>query len=136
MNGYWRHRALETAGKLLAVTYVTHEGKDYQQTIRQMLLERKAWYHSEHCVEVFLLVCFRDERKQDIDNRVKPFLDALKNGGLIKDDSQVKRLEVRQGPTMKQPAIFATVREFIPDRVANLEWIKQPQPPIRIPETS
>lgn len=92
-------------------------------TIRSMLLERQAWYRSPNPVQVLMLVCFKDNRRQDIDNRVKPFLDALKEGHLLEDDKQVKELQVREGPHMKRPCIIATVREFIPDLNVNLAWI-------------
>lgn len=105
-------------------TYTTHEAKEYQQTIRDMLLERQAWFRSPNPVRVDMLVCFRDNRRQDIDNRVKPFLDALKEGNLMLDDKQVKELEAREGPIMKRPCIIATVREILHDRNANLAWIK------------
>jgi Holliday junction resolvase RusA-like endonuclease len=89
-----------------------------------LLLDRQAWYRSPHPIAVRMLVCFKDDRRQDIDNRVKPFLDALKEGHLIQDDRQVKQLEVREGPHMKRPCIIATVQEILPDRNGNLAWVR------------
>ncbi len=39
----------------------------------------------------------RDRRRRDIDNLVKPVLDVLEHGGVIHDDSQVDRIDVRRG---------------------------------------
>lgn len=38
-----------------------------------------------------------DRRRRDIDNALKPLLDALTHGGAWTDDSQVKRLVVTMG---------------------------------------
>lgn len=108
----------------MVVTYVSEEGKAYQQYMRDLLLERRAWYRSPNPVEVLLLVCFADQRHHDIDNRVKPTLDALKNGNLLIDDKQVKRVEIRQGPPMSPATMFITCREIVPDYRDNLLWVK------------
>ena len=40
------------------------------------------------------------------------------------DDKQIKRLEVREGPAMKPSVVFVHLAEIMPDRNANLAWIK------------
>lgn len=42
-----------------------------------------------------------NKRKFDIDNRVKPVLDALQRAGVYDDDEQVEELHVYRAPIMK-----------------------------------
>lgn len=145
MNAYWGDRVIltdKTSGggmplkctcedcgaerehRAMAVRYVTHEGKAYQQHIRERMQELGAWWRSPNPLCLRILVCFRDDREQDISNRIKVLEDALQNGSVFDNDSQVKRLEVREGPKIKGGAVFVALHEIIPDRTANLAWIK------------
>lgn len=129
INAYWADRIVwsEEKKRSFAVRYVTHEGKAYQQAIREHMLELKAWYRSPHPLALRILCCFSNEVAHDIDNRVKVLQDALKNGNVMLDDKQVKRLEVREGPRFKPATAFVHLVEIAPpDRRANLDWIKNP----------
>lgn len=42
-----------------------------------------------------------DKRKRDIDNPVKPLLDALVSAGLFDDDSQIKELTIKMNEPKK-----------------------------------
>lgn len=42
-----------------------------------------------------------DKRKRDIDNPVKPLLDALVSAGLFADDSQIKELNLKMNDPIK-----------------------------------
>jgi Holliday junction resolvase RusA-like endonuclease len=129
INAYWGQRVVwvEQQKRHMAIRYVTHEGNEYQQTVRELLLERKAWYRTPHPLALRILCCFGDERDHDIDNRVKVLQDSLKNGYVMLDDKQVKRLEVREGPRLKPAVVFVHLAEILPDKRANLAWIKDPQ---------
>ena len=126
INAYWADRIVHSKehGRNFPIRYVTHEGKAYQQHIRELMLERKAWYRSPHPLALRILCCFADEKGHDIDNRVKVLQDSLKNGFVMVDDKQVKLLEVREGPRMKPAVVFVHLQEILPDRMANLAWIK------------
>lgn len=126
INAYWSERVVWSKEKSrhFPIRYVTHEGKAYQQYIRELMLEGRWWYRSPHPVALSILCCFAHERDQDIDNRVKVLQDALTNGFVVVDDKQVKRLEVREGPRMKPATVFVRLEEIIPDRNANLAWIR------------
>lgn len=127
INAYWRSNIVwsEERQKHFAMPYTTHEGKAYQKLIREMMLERKAWHRSPHPLLLRILCCFADDKPHDLDNRVKVLQDALKNGYVFLDDKQVKQLEVREGPRMKPSSVFVTLVEILPDRNANLSWIRQ-----------
>lgn len=126
INAYWGERVVwsEAKGRGFPVRYVTHEGKAYQQHIRELMLERKAWYRTPHALALRILCCFGDERDHDIDNRVKVLQDALANGNVMLNDKQVKVLEMREGPRMKPAVVFVRLVEILPDRNANLAWIQ------------
>lgn len=128
VNSYWGTKVVfsKQQRRPMSLTYVTHAGRAYQKHIRELLLERKAWYRSENPLLVRLLVCFDSERRSDVDNRAKAALDALMNGGLFVDDSQIEQLEMRRGPTTKPAVMFVWVEEILPDRNANLAWIREP----------
>ena len=54
-----------------------------------------------------------DRRRRDIDNVLKPLLDALTHGGAWADDSQVKRLLVTMGePVPKQGRCMVNLMEM------------------------
>jgi crossover junction endodeoxyribonuclease RusA len=54
-----------------------------------------------------------DRRRRDIDNVLKPLLDALTHGGAWADDSQVKRLVVTMGdPDPKRGRCMVNVMEM------------------------
>ena len=116
----------------MAIRYVTHEGKAYQQAVREQMLNIKAWHYSEHPLELCVLVCFKDNRVQDISNRLKVLEDALKvskdgktGGNVYTDDSQIETIEMRRGPNCKIPYVKVTCREILPDRMENLRWINE-----------
>lgn len=45
-------------------------------------------------VRVDIALSYPDKRRRDIDNILKPILDAIGHAGIYKDDSQVKELYV------------------------------------------
>jgi crossover junction endodeoxyribonuclease RusA len=63
-------------------------------------------------VSVSVVLTPGDRRRRDIDNVLKPLLDALTHGGAWADDSQVKRLSVEMNlPQPKQGRCVVTVTE-------------------------
>lgn len=48
-------------------------------------------------LDVALVVCMPDKRKRDIDNLIKPTLDALTKAGVWLDDSQIDKLSIERG---------------------------------------
>ncbi len=115
-KGYPRERPFVT-------TFISDDGKAYQQKIREWTLDHQKWHRSPHPLRLEMLVCFHDNRAQDIDNRVKVMQDALKYGNVLLDDKQIEELEVRRGPNIKGGVVYARLTEILPDRVGNLQWI-------------
>ncbi len=55
-----------------------------------------------------------DKRKRDIDNVVKPTLDALQKAGLFDDDNQICRLIVTRLRTIQGGEVVVRIQELIP----------------------
>lgn len=112
--------------KWIARPFVTEAGDVYKQHVRNITLEKKAWFYSEEPLHLRVCFCFKDDRVQDLDNRVKSLQDCLKYAGVFKDDSQVILLEARRGPNLKPAVCFIWLDEVVPDRLGNLRWVQNP----------
>jgi Holliday junction resolvase RusA-like endonuclease len=128
-NAAWDYRVIfaKEQKRWMAIKYTTNVYKAYTEEIGWRITEARARHWTDHPLRVQLVVCFKDKRKQDIDNRVKPLLDALKTAQLFKDDSQVEELEVRRGPEVEGGKVLLSVWEILPDRIHSLTWVKRPR---------
>ena len=61
---------------------------------------------------VLLRVNSPDKRKRDIDNVVKPSLDALTKAGVWQDDSQLDEIQILRGEIRKPGSLFVEIREL------------------------
>lgn len=50
-----------------------------------------------------------DERRRDLDNILKPILDALQHAGCYADDSQVDDLHILRGEKIERGAVVVTI---------------------------
>ena len=95
MNSYWQQRVITPKGKNsrpFVQVYVSDKGKQFQldviaavqqqlgqhQPIRDRLSIRVKWFPP-------------DRRGRDIDNPLKPLLDALAKAGIYENDKQIRR---------------------------------------------
>jgi Holliday junction resolvase RusA-like endonuclease len=124
-NAAWDYRSVfsPARGRVMSIKYTTNQYKQYTEEIAWRITEARARHWSENLLRMQVVCCFRDERKQDIDNRVKPLLDALKTAQLFKDDSQIVELEVRRGPKVDGGRVIVSCWEILPDRAAALTWV-------------
>lgn len=49
---------------------------------------------------VAIRYCPADRRRRDLDNVLKPLLDALQKAGVFKDDEQIDDLRIHRGPVV------------------------------------
>lgn len=84
VNRYWLHTRT-------GQTYLSREGREFREAVVGELLGQ-AKLNGRLTVSIALYP--RDRRQRDIDNGIKPTLDALQHGRLFENDSQVKRLLV------------------------------------------
>lgn len=85
VNRYWRHNR----GR----THLSKEGRDYQKAVEVCARAQTISEITEN-VELTINVNPPDRRRRDCDNILKGVLDGLQKGGVLRDDSQVKKLTV------------------------------------------
>ena len=79
------------------IRYKTASGRKYQERVSALL--HKKWRNRspyEKPVEFRIILSSNDNRRWDIDNRVKALQDCLSMAGIIKDDRQVDILHVER----------------------------------------
>ena len=84
MNTYWRH----WNGR----TVLARRGRQYKEIVQAIVGPVPP--HLTGPLEFEAEVWLPDRRRRDIDNILKPLLDALTSAGVWEDDSQVKSLKV------------------------------------------
>ena len=98
INTYWRHRIAGKPPKQFVSVHISKEGREYARQVQAMLTGAEP---SEQRLSVTVWVWMPDRRQRDLDNLLKPLLDACtldprkrKYQGLWLDDSQIRRLSV------------------------------------------
>ncbi len=98
INAYWR--SFVPKGWRRAAVHVSDEGKQYQHDVfaivKALRVERLVGF-------VTLEVTFNppDNRKHDLDNRLKSLCDAMQKAGVYADDVQIREIHARFGPVVK-----------------------------------
>jgi Holliday junction resolvase RusA-like endonuclease len=86
INGLWRC----IGGRNI----LSKKGREYQAAAQQYLMTQRPLPRFDSPVSVEIALCPPSRRRMDIDNRIKPVLDALQEAGVLADDSLVHRLVV------------------------------------------
>lgn len=100
LNTYYR-----TAGR---TTYKSRKGREYEGAAMYLTTER---FSGRVAVAVWLYGPTAHPR-YDVDNRLKPVLDALENAGVIDNDCLVDRLRVVRKPPVKRPYIVVRIADL------------------------
>lgn len=106
INHYWRH---PTRGALAGRHLISEEGRDYRERVKAHLFGRLVnkcgggleWIKESKRLAVQIVVYPPDRRKRDLDNLLKPLLDALTHAGLWRDDYPVRDIHVADGEVVK-----------------------------------
>lgn len=96
MNQYWRN----VRGR----TLISQKGRAFKIDVQGAVVTQHPGLRPiAGPVSVILDVTPPDRRRRDIDNLIKPTLDALTSAGVWSDDSQVIRLEIAWTGRIKKP---------------------------------
>lgn len=120
VNTYWR---APNKGPLKGRHLISADGRKYQSAACVAIIEqlRRLPKPSAEPAAVEILLFPPDARRRDIDNYCKALFDALTHAGLWEDDSQVKRMLVEWGPTVKGGRVEISISMFKP---TTLETVK------------
>lgn len=92
MNTHWRHAR--------GYTYISKRGMAFRKKVAEYVSERGV-VAPPGFISVQIFLWPDSKRRIDIDNRVKPVLDALENAGVIEDDCLVNKLIVERMPIIR-----------------------------------
>jgi crossover junction endodeoxyribonuclease RusA len=92
INHYW--------GQLGSKKYLGKKGKEFREAVFLCAYNaRKGTLNARLKMEVYLYP--PDNRKRDVDNVLKPLLDALEHAGVYENDSQIDKLCITRMEVLK-----------------------------------
>jgi crossover junction endodeoxyribonuclease RusA len=119
VNTYKKVGALTTTrnGKLYQTRVNTQETKDFYYyvwlKIRELNWFKRKMKPIETTLEATIHLYPPDCKKRDIDNVIKPLLDSLVKGQLIKDDSQFSRLLIERCSIIDKGQVIIKIQELL-----------------------
>ncbi len=87
----------------------SRKGREYFKVVKSQV--EWDWSPLEDRLAVEIEVRCPTRAKSDLDNRVKPLLDALTQAGVWADDSLIDHLEVRRGPIEKPGGVTVWIKK-------------------------
>lgn len=90
--------------------YLSREHKLFRTDVATLILMAGVKHGSERLM-ISMEAFPPDRRRRDIDNLIKPVLDALQHGGAYADDSQVDAISIKRGEIRSGGAIEVILRE-------------------------
>jgi len=80
--------------------FLTLQAREFKTQVAHIVSQQPIRFGEEK-LAIDITIHFRDKRVQDLDNRVKPLLDALIQANVAKDDSQFKEIHIYDGGIVK-----------------------------------
>lgn len=77
--------------------FVSKRGRDFKVAVQEYIASHNLESFGSASVDINIILRPRNLRLMDIDNCVKPILDALQDAGLFDDDKQAGHVSVRRG---------------------------------------
>lgn len=121
VNTYWRHTVRggkkpkdgEALQKHFAKVYLSEQGQRYRTEAILRLREQQVPKHAlKGRLGVLIKAYPPDRRARDLDNLPKGVLDALKEGGVIRDDADIDDLHVVRMPVVDGGGLTLELREI------------------------
>jgi len=123
MNDYWRPgpNRSRTAAEGSRVMYVTSKGKKYRKEVTAEWIAQRNRRPLSGPLFLRGWIWF-ERRGSDVDNRIKPLLDALEEAGCFENDRQISAVFFRRmDATMKPGSVIVHVEPDAGDRVRSID---------------
>jgi crossover junction endodeoxyribonuclease RusA len=92
VNGYWGFKGHRR--------FLTKKAVEFKALVAYQVLKQRIRL-GKNILEMQIIWHPPDRRTRDIDNPIKPLLDALTQSGLFEDDSQIRKLKIEFGEVIK-----------------------------------
>lgn len=80
--------------------FLTKKAVEFKEQVAHIVSQQSIRFEDSR-LSVSIRLHFRDNRKTDLDNRIKGLFDALVSAGLFDDDSQIDEIHVFRGKSTK-----------------------------------
>lgn len=109
VNRYWRS---PNKGRLAGRTLLSAEARAYREAAAFAVIQGDGNVPTLTArLAVSIVACPPDRRKRDLDNLLKPLLDALTHNAVIADDSLIDDLRITRGDIVTDGLVIVTVTE-------------------------
>lgn len=105
MNHYWRRGRHGT--------FISADGRNFRRSVGIIAAADRVPMLTGP-LAVFIRMTPPDRRRRDIDNILKPLLDALQHAGCYEDDNQIEQLTIRRRPPINGGNVLVTITEAQP----------------------
>ncbi len=119
INHYWRHVPMRMrSSKTIVKALISAPGRAYKRQIAAEVAQYSCRDGKSKLglfdgrIRIDVVLCAPDRRRYDIDNRLKPLLDALVEAHVMRDDEQVDLITVRRGPVMAGGMVRVWIQEI------------------------
>ena len=108
MNHYWRRNP---RGGML----ISKEGRVYKEAVIKECMAQSPRTWPNERLHIAITMHPPDRRKRDIDNLLKPILDALEGAGIMGNDNQIDKLCIERHSISKGDGyIIVAIKEMTP----------------------
>lgn len=80
------------------IRFLTAKGRKFREEVLQIVKENKLDNDVDAPLKLYVAFCPPDRRKRDIDNPLKPLLDALEHADVYTNDVNIVELHVHKLP--------------------------------------